>query len=126
MVDDQFSWGERIDLVGVAAQGFHGIAHGGQIDHAGHAGEILQHHTRRREGDFGVWLGLGIPVQERIDIGAGDIDAVLGAKQVFKEDFQGIGQLGQFVAGYGVKAVDVVATISHLQAGACIIAVGHH
>ena len=37
---------QRIDLVGIAAQRDHRIAHHRQIDYGGNAGEILHQHAR--------------------------------------------------------------------------------
>ena len=45
-------------FVGVAAQGLHGLAHGGQVDDGGHAGQVLQDHPGRGELDLGVRLGV--------------------------------------------------------------------
>jgi tetratricopeptide (TPR) repeat protein len=39
----------------------HGVAHGGEIDHGGHAGEVLHQHARRAEGD--LVLGLALVLQ---------------------------------------------------------------
>ena len=37
---------------GFAAEVDHRVAHRGEIDHARHAGEVLQEHARRHERDF--------------------------------------------------------------------------
>ena len=52
MVDDEFDRLKRIDLLRVAAEPHDAVAHGGEIDDRGHAGEVLQQHARGREGDF--------------------------------------------------------------------------
>ena len=52
VVDDQFSRGQRIHAGGIAAELHDGIAHGGQVNDAGNAGEVLHDDARRREGDF--------------------------------------------------------------------------
>ena len=46
---------QRIDLLRIAAEPLHGAAHGGQVDDARHAGEVLQHDAGRLERnlDFG-------------------------------------------------------------------------
>jgi hypothetical protein len=37
---------------GVAAERLHGVAHGGEVDDRGHAGEVLHQHAGRAEGDL--------------------------------------------------------------------------
>ena len=54
MVDDQIDRHLRIDLLRIAAELLHGVAHGGEIDHRRHAGEILHQHARRAEREFRV------------------------------------------------------------------------
>ena len=50
----------------VAAEPGQGISHGGQVDHTGHAGEVLHEHPLGRQGDLvggvagGLAVGLGI------------------------------------------------------------------
>jgi hypothetical protein len=41
VVDDQLRGLERVDLLRIAAEQLHGIAHGGEVDHRGDAGEVL-------------------------------------------------------------------------------------
>ena len=92
VVDHEFRGRERVDLLGVAAQRHHRIAHRGEIDHARHAGEILQHHACGQEGNLGGRLGLRIPVQHRFDLRFRDFAAVLVAQQVFQQDLHRVGQ----------------------------------
>ena len=49
---------------GVAAELGHGVAHGGEIDHGRHAGEVLHQHARRAEGDLGPGLAVLQPGAE--------------------------------------------------------------
>jgi len=125
VIDDQLGRRQGIDLVGVAAQGLHGIAHGGQVDHAGNAGEVLQHHARGGEGNFGVRFGLGIPVHQGIDIGAGDVHPIFGAQQVFQEDLKGVGQPGKPVALHGVQPINFIFATGHCKGGARFETVCH-
>ena len=94
VVDDQLGRGERIDLLGIAAEAHDRLAHRGEVDDAGHAGEVLHDHARGREGDFVRGRGLRVPVQQRFDVLARDVDAVLEAQQVLEQDLQRIGQAG--------------------------------
>ena len=61
MIDAPLRRRQGIDLLRVVAEGAHGVAHGGEIHHRRHAGEVLQQYPRRGEGDFGGRLGFGVP-----------------------------------------------------------------
>ena len=52
VVDDQVDGDQRVDLGGVGAERGHGVAHGGQVDHGGNAGEVLHQDAGRTEGDL--------------------------------------------------------------------------
>ena len=52
VVDHQVDRHQRVDLLRVAAEPPHGASHGRQIHHARHAGEVLQDHPGRLEGNF--------------------------------------------------------------------------
>ena len=52
VVDDHLGGRERVDLGRVAAEVGHRLAHGGEVDDAGHAGEVLHDHAGRRELDL--------------------------------------------------------------------------
>ena len=54
VIDDQLDGLQRIHALGIAAQLRDAVAHGGQIDDAGHAREILEQDARRHERDLGV------------------------------------------------------------------------
>jgi hypothetical protein len=54
VVDDQLGRAERVDLGRVTAQGLHGLAHRGQVDHGWHAGQVLQDDPGRGELDLGI------------------------------------------------------------------------
>ena len=47
MVDHQIHGDQGIGFLGIGAHLGERVAHGGEIDHAGHAGEILEQHARR-------------------------------------------------------------------------------
>jgi hypothetical protein len=61
VIDDQLGRQERVHPGGIAAHLLHRLAHGRQVHHRRHAGEVLQDHPRRHEGDLGGGRGLGIP-----------------------------------------------------------------
>ncbi len=52
MVNDEIDGNERINFVRRAAELLHGVAHGGQVDDRGHAGEILHEHARGSKSNF--------------------------------------------------------------------------
>src|SRR5262249_26767114 len=59
VIDHQIDRNQGVDAAGIALQTVHGAAHGGQIDHAGHAGKILQYDSSRLERDFDLRRGDG-------------------------------------------------------------------
>ncbi len=113
VVDDQVGRRQRIDLVGVAAQLADGLAHGGQVDDAGHPGEVLHDHPGGGELDLHARVGRGIPVRDGLDVVLGDVGAVFGAQQILGEHLEAVRQfLG---AGHRVEAVDLVAVVPDLE-----------
>ena len=113
VVDHQVGRRQRVDLVGVAAEVADGLAHGGQVDDARHAGEVLHDDAGGRELDLDAGFGLGIPVRDGLDVVLGDVAAVLGAQQVLGEHLEAVGEfLG---TGDGVEAVDLVTLVADLE-----------
>ena len=65
-----------LTLAGSPPEPRQGVAHGGQVDHAGHAGEVLHEDPLGGEGDLGgvlaaepVALGVAAPAGHRLDVG---------------------------------------------------------
>src|SRR5436853_4714256 len=52
VVDHQFNGLQGINQRRITAQLFHGVTHGGEVDHAGDSGEILQEDATGSEGNF--------------------------------------------------------------------------
>ena len=98
VIDDQLGRDQRIDLTGVAPEFADCIAHRGQVHHARHASEVLQHDACRHEGDFRVRLLVRIPVGHRFDVFRQHAHSVFVPEQVFQENFQRVGQLAQVIA----------------------------
>ena len=73
MVDDQLDRDERVDPRRVATEPRQRVAHGGEVDDAGHAGEVLHEDALGRERDLvggvagalAVALGVGAPARRR-------------------------------------------------------------
>ena len=132
VVDHQIDRRQRIDLLGVAAHGLHGVAHGRQIDHGGHAGEILHQHARRAIGDFAVGFAVLQPGADGLDIVHLHRAAVLMAQQVFQQHLHGNRQpadIAQTRLLGGGDAEIVIALAADLQRAACLQAVqtaGHY
>ena len=94
VVDHQVHGNLRVDLGGVAAELGNRIAHRGEVDHAGHAGEILQQDTRGAVLDFLAGRGVLLPVGDRLRvIGRDGEAAVLEAQHVLEQDLETEGQL---------------------------------
>ena len=88
VVDDEVHRAQRVDLLRVAAELGHGVAHGGKIDHSRHAGEVLHQHARGPEGDLGARAALLQPGAEARDVIDRDRAPVLVPEQVLGEDAQ--------------------------------------
>src|SRR5215470_546888 len=52
MIDDEIDWHQRIDLLGIAAEQLHRVAHGSEIDHRWNASEVLHQYARGPECDL--------------------------------------------------------------------------
>ena len=95
--------------LGIGAELGGGVAHGGEIDDGGNAGEVLHQHAGRAEGDLDLGLALVLePAGEGLDVGLGDGLAVLEAQQVLQQHLQRDGQAGdvaQSVLRCRLKAV---------------------
>ena len=88
VVDHQLGRHQRVDLRRVAAELGHRVAHRGEVDDRGHAGEVLHDDAAGRERDLLGRLGVVVPGRERLDVLLADGDAVLGAQQVLEQDLQ--------------------------------------
>ena len=121
VVDHQLGRQQRIDLLRVAAEVAHRIAHGGEIDDRGDAGEVLQQHARGRERDLLARLGLRIPGRDGLDVLVAS-----EPEHVLEQDPERVRQpLDVEAALQRVEAEDLVLLASHAQRGACGEGVGH-
>jgi hypothetical protein len=82
-----------IDLLGIAAELLHRVAHRGEIDHGRDAGEILHQHARRAEGDFMLGAGGSSATSTPRMSSFGDRAAVLVAQQVLEQNLHRVRQL---------------------------------
>ena len=80
---------------GSPPRALHGVAHGGEVDDGGDAGEVLHEDAGGHVGDLAGGFGLGVPVGEELDVVGGDGAAVFVAKEIFEQDAEGEGQPGE-------------------------------
>ena len=86
VVDHQVRGDERVDPGRVAAQGCHRVAHGREVHHGGHAGEVLEDDPGRHERDLGRDAGAGAPAGEDPHVGLLDHASAGVAEDVLEED----------------------------------------
>ncbi len=113
MVDHEVDRNERIDPVGVAAEGGHRVAHGGEIDDRRHAGEVLHQHARGAESDL-VFVSAAAPRpgRDRLDVLLLDGASVLVAQQILEYDFERerqLGDAGEAILLGALERIDLVA-----------------
>ena len=127
VVDDQLGRDQRVDPLRVAAELGDRVAHRGEVDDAGDAGEVLHQDARRGEGDLVARLGGGVPVGQPLDVLRADGAVSLGPQQVLEQDLQRVGQPGDVEAlGERVEAVDLEAALADLEFGPGGEAIGWH
>ena len=88
VVDHQVDRRERVDLLRVAAEAGHGIAHRRQIGDGGNAGEVLHQDPCRTIGDLALGPLRLDPGAERLDVVGRDRLAVLVAQQILEQNLQ--------------------------------------
>jgi hypothetical protein len=113
VVDDELGRSERIDLLGVASERAHGLAHGGEVDDAGDACEVLHDDAGRGELDLGVGLCRGLPRSDGLDVVSGDVGAVLRAQEVLEQHLEAEREL--LVALDGIDAEHLVIGSRHRE-----------
>ena len=127
VVDHELGRRQRVDLRGVAAQLGDRVAHRGEVDDRGHAGEVLHQHARGREGDLLARLRLRVPARERLDVLGAHRTIALGAQQVLEQDLQRERQAGDVEALLQrVQPVDLVLLAAYLQCSSRAKAVIRH
>jgi hypothetical protein len=112
MIDDEVDGDERIDLLRVATERRHRVAHRGEIDDARHAGEILHQHARRTILDLALGRAVGHPLDHRLQVVDRDRRAVFEAQEIFEQHLhrerqaadvaERFARLGQRIIGDGL------------------------
>ena len=121
MVDNQVDGNKRVDLAGIAAQLCNRIAHRGQIDHARHAGEILQQYARRAILDFILaFAGVLLPIDQCLCIGGRNGEAaIFKAQQIFEQHLHAERQarnIAQLCRRF-FQGIIGIAFAAHIQCG---------
>ena len=89
----------RIDLRRISTEARHGIPHRREIDDRRHSGEILHQHPGGAVLDLVGRALLLLPVDQRLDIGAGDGLAVLEAEEILEQHLHREGQARDVAEG---------------------------
>ncbi|CAB4872705.1 unannotated protein [freshwater metagenome] len=127
VVDHELRRDERLDLGRVAAELGHRVAHRSEVHDGRHAGEVLEHHARRGEGDLRAGLRLRVPRGERLDVVRRHGAVALRAQEVLQQDLQRIRQPGNVEALLErVEAEDLIRPVADLKVGPGTEAVGGH
>jgi hypothetical protein len=88
VIDHQVHWLERIDTFRCAAEPDDRVAHGGEVDDGGDAGEVLEQHPAGAERDLVLGLSAHLPPRERFNVGGLYECVVLVAQQVLEQNAQ--------------------------------------
>ena len=113
VVDDQLGRSQRVHLIRAAAEFDDLLAHGGEVDDAGHTGEVLHHHTSRGELDLSIGFGTGVPAAEGFNMFRSDVCAVFRAQQVLQQHLEAEGKL---LRPFDlVQAIDLIILIAYGQ-----------
>ncbi len=116
VVDHELGRHERVDPGGVAAHRGDRVAHRGEVDDGGHAGEVLHQHARRRERDLAAGLGVRVPARERLHVRGPDGPVTLRAEEVLEQHLQRERQPRDVIALLqAVEAVDLEAAVAHRE-----------
>jgi hypothetical protein len=95
VVDHQINRHQRVDALRLAAEAGDAVAHRGEIDHRGHASEILHEDARGAERHLGLALSVvREPGRERLRVGHRVGAAILEAQDILEQHLQAVGQAG--------------------------------
>jgi len=86
VIDHQIDRHQWLDDFRVAPDFLYRAAHGGEIDHQRHAGEILQNDPCDDEGNFFVGRFFCVPFGQRLDVFAPHFFAIAIAQHRFEHD----------------------------------------
>ena len=112
VVDDEIDGDQRVDLLRIAAEALHAVAHCGKVDDGGNAGEILHQHAGGTEADLLAGLAaVGQPGGDVLDVRLVDGATVLVAQQVLQQHHHRKRQLGDagktVLFGFGQRVIGI-------------------
>ena len=123
MVDDHVGLDLRVDDLRISAKLLDGVTHGGEVDDARHAGEVLHDHAGRGELDLVARLCGRIPIQQGLDMIIRDVGAIDVAHQVLNKNLQ---RIREMIDARQIRdAVKVVILAAHLQGVELVVAHRH-
>ena len=93
VIDDQIHRHLRVDALGVAAHFHHRVTKGREVNHGGHASEVLKDHARRAEGNLPT-LAIGGPASDGAHVFLADEEAVEVAQRTLEEHAHAVGKRG--------------------------------
>ena len=121
VVDHELDGNQRVDLLRVAAEVGHRVPHRGEVDDGRDAGEVLQEHPGRREGDLAVRLVRGDPARDGLDVLARPVP-----EHVLEQDPQRVGKARDVPLRLErVEPVDLDGAVADGEGGARCELVGH-
>mmetsp|Transcript_6420 Transcript_6420/g.7198 ORF Transcript_6420/g.7198 Transcript_6420/m.7198 type:complete len:932 (-) Transcript_6420:12-2807(-) len=94
VVDHKVHRDLRVDLRRIAAKALRRVAHGGEVDDARHAGEVLQHDAGRLERDLDRLRAVLLPVENILNGLGGDIELVTVAHRRLEQHTNAERKLG--------------------------------
>ena len=119
MIDHQVGWDQWIGELGIGAHVAEGIAHRGQVDHAGNARKILQENTSGPEIDL-LRRRADLPFRDIFNVGFLNGASVFRPQQVLDQDLDRIRNPGKISdAGFleRLERVDAVAASAGRERG---------
>ena len=106
VIDHQVDRHFRLDQLRIFPGALHRAAHGGEVHHQRHAGEVLEEHARDNERDFLHALGARLPRGEVLHVFLADALAVQVSQERLEHDAQADGHArhsGKLLAGSGER-----------------------
>ena len=95
VVDDEVDGDEGLDEFGIAFEPGDGVAHGGEVNEKGDAGEVLEDDPGDGERDFFRGRLFGVPSGEVFDVAGGGLEAIAVAEDGFQDDAEGDREAGE-------------------------------
>lgn len=92
MINDEVNLTSRVDLIGVTTKSLDGITHSSQVNDKRNTGEVLKDNSSGLEGDFNVFGGVNLPVENLFDIRRQDVELVAVSHGTLQEHSDGEGE----------------------------------